>query len=160
MKIGQAFRKQSLKWRYHIGFSIKQETKKDDKMTAMRKGQALLMLLARKTVNSFLRNLVSNCCWLRIHIIPSYWMEFQNIFSFFLGFHWIPIDCWISVHHIKCKVYTELIKLANFFNKRQRKKEIILLWERERIHFGWCLEIHLTLSWSIDSPTAIGGEDI
>ena len=117
-----------------------------------------LMLLAGKTVNSFLRNFVWNCCWLKKHIIPSYWMEFQNIF--FLSFHWIPIDWWKSVQPIKYKVYTELIKLANFFNKRQRKKEILLLWERERIHFGWCLEIHLTLSWSIDSPTAIGGEDI
>ena len=117
-KIGQAFRIQSLKWTYHIGFSIKQETKKDNKMTTMRKGQALLMLLAGKTVNSFLRNLVSNCCWLRIYIIPSYWMEFQFFSSFFLGFPWIPIVWWRPVQPIKYKVCTELIKLANFFNNR------------------------------------------
>ena len=95
-------------------------------------------MLAGKTVNSFLRNLVSNCCCLRIHLIPSYWMEFQNIFSVFLGFHWIPIDWWKYVKPIEYKVYTELIKVAYFFNKRQRNKDNITA-RRKGKNFLWLM---------------------
>ena len=152
MKICLAFRIQSVKLTYHIGLSIQQETKKQGQNDCYEKGTCstlyvgwedsefihegfiLKLLLAGETLNSFLLDGISK------HFL------FQT-------------DWWKSVQPIEHKVYTELIKLASLF-KTKKKRTILLLWERERLHFGFWLEIHLTLSWRIDFPTAIGWEDI
>ena len=76
--------------------------------------------MAKKTENSFLRDLFSNCCWLGRHFISSYWMEFQNICFLFLGFLWIQIDEWKSDNPLEYKVYTVPIKLASLFKTKKQ----------------------------------------
>jgi hypothetical protein len=51
----------------------------------------------------------------------------------------------------------ELIKLASLF---ETKKDKITAMRKGWLQFGYWLEIHLTLSGRIDSPTVFGREDI
>ena len=130
MKICPAFRIQSVKWTYHIGLSIQQETNKQGQNERYEKGTGLTLavgwedreffpegfslklLLAGDTFNSLLLDGISK------HLL------------FFLGFYWIQINSCKSVQPLEYKVYTELIKLASLFNKTQRNKDkITAMWK-------------------------------
>ena len=64
VKIGPACRIQCVyKLTILASLFIKRQRNKD-KTNAMRKGEASLWLLVGKTVNSFLQNSFSNCCWM------------------------------------------------------------------------------------------------
>ena len=78
VKICPAYRIQSVHKHTMLDSLFIKRLRNKDKTNAMRKGKASLWLLAGKTVNSFLKNWFSNCCWLGGHPISSYWMEFQN----------------------------------------------------------------------------------
>ena len=56
---------QSVDRTYQIGLSL--QDKKKDKITAIRKGKALLWLLAGYKLTSFLKDWFSNCYWLGRH---------------------------------------------------------------------------------------------
>ena len=84
-----------------------------------------------------------NCsCWLGRHLIRSYWMEFQNIFS---SLSWFSINPnWLvkmfPANNIQSLHWTYQIGLS-IQDKETRTK--LLLWKRERHHFGCCLNSFL-----------------
>ena len=115
VKICPAFRIQSVKWKYHIGLSIQQETNKQGQINCCEKGTGLTLAVSWEDSEfipegSFLKMILAGETFI------SFLLDgISKHFYLFLGFLWIQIDRWKYVHPMEYKMYTELIKLASLF---------------------------------------------
>ena len=150
---------QSVKWTYHIGLYIQKETKQQGQNDCYEKGTGLTLAVGCEDSEFFAEGFI-----LKLLLFGEKFNSFlpggisKHVFSlswFSLNPNWLKKIC--PANRIQSVNWTYQIGLS-IQDKEIRTK--LLLWERERLHFGCWLEIHLTLSWRIDSPTAIGWEDI
>ena len=77
---------------------------------------------------------------------------------FFVGFHWIQIKISDSLYNTKCTLKISYWPLCSSRDKETSTKW--LLWERESLHCDYWLDRLWTLSWGINSQSAVGRGDI
>ena len=87
MKICPAIRIQSVNGTSHVGLSIQQKTKKQGQNDCYEKGAGLTLAVGWEDSELFPDGFSLKLLLAGETFIPCYWMEFQSISSFFLGFH-------------------------------------------------------------------------